>query len=199
VKRNFGTQGEDNTNQSGHSGYTTANRITENPRKTTRSRRYSNEELRRWGIPTPEEEALISDPHTFLDIAPYRRFITAPIQSLKGLLRSTAEGAILYWKKGDYIFDRTTKGNVPVWSTIARRYWKNQSIKEGAIDKWDVENVERMRNGLAPQRTNPRSGELESKELHHQPVPRSQGGGEFIEVWPEEHARIDPHRRLKKR
>jgi hypothetical protein len=54
-----------------------------------------------------------------------------------------------------------------------------------------------MKKGLAEQRINPTTAELESKELHH-PIPQRQGGKEFIEVWPEEHARIDPCRRLKK-
>jgi hypothetical protein len=39
---------------------------------------------------------LISDPHTFLDIAPYKRFITAPIASIKGLLQSQARGYVFH-------------------------------------------------------------------------------------------------------
>ena len=151
------------------------------------------------GIPTPEEEALISDPHTFLDLAPYKRFITAPVQSLKSLFTATAGDAIVYWRKGDDIFDLTTRGREPVWSTIARRYWKNESMKEGVLGKWDAENVQRMRKGLAPQRNNPKTGEIESMELHHHPVPRRHGGRDFIPVWPEDHARLDHYRRLKKR
>jgi hypothetical protein len=151
------------------------------------------------GIPTPEEEALVSDPHTFLDIAPYKRFITAPVQSLKSLLAASARDAILYWKKGDNIFDLTTKGREPVWSTIARRYWKNESIKGDALKKWDVENVWRMYEGRAPRRRNPKTGEIEGMELHHHPIPRRHGGRDFIEVWPDEHAELDHYRRLKKR
>jgi hypothetical protein len=44
---------------------------------------------------------LISDPHTFLDIAPYKRFITAPIASIKGLLQSQARGYVLHIKAPD--------------------------------------------------------------------------------------------------
>lgn len=38
---------------------------------------------------------LESDPHTLLDLAPYRRFITSPIGALKDLFRSTARDAVL--------------------------------------------------------------------------------------------------------
>ena len=51
------------------------------------------------GIPTPDEEALEADPHTYLDVVPYRRFLTAPVQSLKRLLWSHADDAILYAAK----------------------------------------------------------------------------------------------------
>jgi filamentous hemagglutinin len=46
---------------------------------------------------------------------------------------------------------------------------------------------------------NPETGIMESKELHHQPVPQRQGGKEFMEVWPDQHAEVDKYRRLKKR
>lgn len=68
------------------------------------------------GIPTPEEEALISDPHTFLDIAPYRRFITTPISALKDLFRATARDMILNAvRKGG-----TGPEQAPVRTTISK-------------------------------------------------------------------------------
>ena len=35
---------------------------------------------------------------------------------------------------------------------------------------------------------------LESKELHHTPIPKSKGGKEIIEVWPKEHEFLDEFR-----
>jgi hypothetical protein len=151
------------------------------------------------GIPTPEEQALVSDPHTFLDVTPYKRYITSPVQSLKSLFTPSARDAILYWKKGDDIFDRTTKGRLPAWKTIAQRYWKNESQRQGAVEKWGSENLARMKGGRAPQQINRKTAEMESRELHHHPIPQREGGREFMEVWPEEHAAIDPYRRLKRR
>lgn len=147
------------------------------------------------------------DPHTALDVIPYRRFITSPIESVKDLFRNLARDAVLNdikkqgtrWKVGDDHLAPTSKGVEPSWTTQARRYWKNEGSKEGAIDAWDSENVERMRKGLAPQRQNPDTGEWESRELHHTPVPRRDTGKEFIELWPVEHAEVDKYRRLKKR
>jgi hypothetical protein len=197
-KRNFGTQAEDQQNKAKSAAPSSADQTSHARYPVSGLRKHSNEELRRMGIPTPEEQALVSDPHTFLDVAPYKRYLTSPVQSLRGLFTGTAKDAILYWRKGDDIFDRTTKGKVPVWSTIARRYWKNESMKEGASEKWSRKNVDRMNRGLAPQQTNPRTGELESRELHHHPVARRHGGRDFIEVWPEEHAELDRYRRLKR-
>jgi len=108
TKRNFGTEAEANSNELKQSGHATGNRTTHDKHTEFRFRKYSNEELRRMGIPTPEEEALVSDPHTFLDLFPYRRFITAPIKAFRGLLWSWARGSVLSaakkkgtpWKRG---------------------------------------------------------------------------------------------------
>jgi len=153
-----------------------------------------------------DERGLEADPHTFLDVLPYRRFITSPVEAFKIVLRRTAQGQVLNatkkggtrWKVGDDHLAPTSKGNDPVWETQRARYWKNETAKEGASEKWSAENYDRMKDGRAPQRQNPNTGELESRELHHAPTPQREGGREFIEVWPEEHARIDPCRRLKK-
>lgn len=46
-------------------------------------------------------QALESDPHTFLDVMPFRRLVTSPIGYLKGLLRRQARDAVVYaTKKG---------------------------------------------------------------------------------------------------
>jgi hypothetical protein len=103
------------------------------------------------------------------------------------------------WKLGDDPLAPTAKGTEPAWPTQAGRHWKNEAAKEGAIKEWGAENVARMKRGLAPQRANPKTHELESRELHHGPIPQREGGKEFYGVWPEEHAGVDPYRRLRKR
>ncbi|CAN5612054.1 hypothetical protein BH11ARM2_BH11ARM2_32510 [soil metagenome] len=74
------------------------------------------------------------------------------------------------------------------------RYWKNQAALKGL--EYDVENRARMRRGRAPETEF--EGRMVSKELHHNPAQRDRGLLDFIEVWPHEHAAIDPRRRTGK-
>jgi filamentous hemagglutinin len=53
-----------------------------------------------------------------------------------------------------------------------------------------------MEQGLAPQRKNQLTGEMESMELHHDPAQRDGGMYDFVEYWPDEHANNDKFRRL---
>jgi len=53
-----------------------------------------------------------------------------------------------------------------------------------------------MRNGLAPQRINPMTGELESMELHHTPSQKDGGLFDVVKLWPDEHAAVDSNRYL---
>ncbi len=99
------------------------------------------------------------------------------------------------WKVGDDIYQKTAKGNFPSWSTIRARFWKNESAKDGASERYSAENLERMRRGSAPQRYNQDKGDLESMELSHEPIPARDGGTKFVPRWPQDHAEIDPFRR----
>jgi hypothetical protein len=56
----------------------------------------------------------------------------------------------------------------------------------------------KQRGWRGPQRVNPRTGEVETMELSHEPVPIREGGTKVVPRWPEEHAAVDPHRKLKK-
>jgi hypothetical protein len=51
-----------------------------------------------------------------------------------------------------------------------------------------------MKQGLAPQRINPITGQLESMELHHNPPQRQGGLFEVQKMWHDEHATVDPFR-----
>lgn len=55
-----------------------------------------NEQIRQ-----QDSVGLESDPHTLLDLAPYRRFITSPVEAFKDLLKSKAKDAILDIKEKD--------------------------------------------------------------------------------------------------
>lgn len=104
----------------------------------------------------------------------------------------TQASSVVGWETGESINNLTITAREPKWSTVRQRYWKNRahfpSEEDGTVE------IERMKRGLAPQRVNPRTGEVESKELHHIPAQKDGGRFDVIEVWPDEHSRIDPNR-----
>jgi hypothetical protein len=55
----------------------------------------------------------------------------------------------------------------------------------------------RARGWRGPQRANPKTGEPETMELSHEPVPLREGGTKVVPRWPADHAAVDPHRRVK--
>jgi hypothetical protein len=96
------------------------------------------------------------------------------------------------WSLGDPITNLTYRGNLPSWSTVRERYWKNEAYY--SQDQYSESNVSRMQQGLAPQRLNPLTGKWESMELHHV-IPQREGGlFDVVPVWPDEYARVDPYR-----
>lgn len=105
-------------------------------------------------------------------------------------LPSTVRG----WRLGDPINNLTSVGNIPSWSAVRARYWKNEALYYA--DNYSATNLQRMKQGLAPQRINPNTGRLESMELHHIPAQRDGGLFDVLKVWPDEHATIDPFRHL---
>jgi len=163
-------------------------------------------ELYRQAFEEPEP-GLESDPHTALDVIPYGRSLMTPLQALRNALWRMARGAAVSnikkggrrWKVGDDHLAPTPKGVEPSWTTQYKRYWKNRAAEKGSAEKWGAEGVDRMKKGQAPQRPNPKTGDPESCELHHTPIPRRGGGKEFTDLWPDEHAAVDKYRRLKKK
>jgi hypothetical protein len=97
------------------------------------------------------------------------------------------------WRVGESITNNTAKGNVPAWSTVRQRFWKNEAFYNEST--YSVSNLLRLKKGLAPQRLNPNTGLMESMELHHHILPQRFGGlFDFIKLWPEEHRKLDPFR-----
>ena len=99
------------------------------------------------------------------------------------------------WKVGDDVYAPTSRSNTPSWSTVRSRAWKNEAAAEGAAERYGAQNLPRMNRGLAPERFNPDKGGMEKMELSHEPIPARDGGREFVPRWPQDHARVDAHRR----
>ncbi|HQJ90442.1 MAG TPA: hypothetical protein PLB70_07490, partial [Paludibacteraceae bacterium] len=107
---------------------------------------------------------------------------------------TATEAAKTGWKVGEPITNLTAKGNVPAWSTVRQRFWKNEAFLNGST--YAESDLLRMQKGLAPQRLNPNTGLPESMELHHHIVPQRDGGlFDFMKVWPDEHRALDPFRK----
>mgnify|MGYP002078841803 CR=1 FL=1 len=125
-------------------------------------------------------------------------FMKKVIDPIVDGISKSSKGGRNGWKVGDDIFKPTSKGNEPAWSTTRERYWKNEAAKPNAEDVYDGKaNVERMRRGRAPQKYNPRTGKVESMELSHEPIPKRLGGKDTVPRWPDDHAKVDPRRRVK--
>jgi RHS repeat-associated protein len=118
---------------------------------------------------------------------------TAAEQSL--LQRTLSGTGRAGWRVGDDIYTPTASGKAPAWSTVQGRYWKNEAAKSGAAARWGDSNAARMARGRAPQRYNADKGGMESMELSHEPIPRRDGGLQFVPRWPQDHAAVDPYRR----
>jgi hypothetical protein len=98
------------------------------------------------------------------------------------------------WRRGDDVYAPTRAGTEPNWNTVRGRFWKNVASDPKQAAQWDAANLERMKQGLAPQRFNPDKGDVESMELSHEPVPKRDGGRDIVPRWPQDHAAVDPHR-----
>ena len=119
---------------------------------------------------------------------------TQLFRSFKPLGSIKATTGIKGWKVGDSINNLTLKGNIPSWSTVRQRHWKNRAYYHPK--KYTKQNLERMEKGLAEQRINALTGKLETKELHHFPAQKDGGLFDFNALWPDEHAFVDPYRHL---
>ncbi len=122
--------------------------------------------------------------------------VLSPVKNKVGRIAGTQAADTCGWKPGDSIINRTKSGNVPKWSTVRKRYWKNEALaqKINPTKSYSEENLKRMEKGLAPQRKV--NGQVESMELHHDPAQKDGGLFDFVEVWPDQHAKLDPNRIL---
>jgi len=152
------------------------------------------------GINIADAINVISDPDTTIEVkvavivllAVQAKYSASAVAS-KGP-KMTVANSTKGWRVGDPINNLTAKGNVPSWDTVRARYWKNEALNNSG--KYSAENLALMRKGGAPQRVNPTTKEMESKELHHDPPQRDGGLFDVEQVWPDEHAAQDPFRNV---
>lgn len=106
---------------------------------------------------------------------------------------------------GEHQMDPMRNGNPLSRSTENKRFWKNKAPfnreqyapKNGSADV----TTDQMRRGKPPQRFNqdrldtfPQSDGIESMEISHKPIARSEGGVQTRARWPQDHADIAPQR-----
>lgn len=102
------------------------------------------------------------------------------------------------WKRGEAIDKPMPDGSNPSWDVVRERYWKNRYEASKGTREFDAENMARMRRGSAPQDYNPKTGQMESRELHHVDPQRNGGSNgplNLREVTPDQHRALDPYRR----
>ena len=95
------------------------------------------------------------------------------------------------WKVGDPINAQTKKG-YPSWTTVQERYWKNRA-SSALPGEFSDGNIERMKAGNAP--LHPQLNV--PQELHHingRNIPDPHNISNLRELWPWEHAAVDPFR-----
>ena len=124
-----------------------------------------------------------------LALVPGARAFGKNATGLRGVERTLPKG----WSVGDDIYTLTKSGTQPAWSTVRGRFWKNEAASP-LVGTWNAENLDRMSNGMAPQRFNFDKGGLESMELSHEPIPFRDGGKTLVPRWPQDHAAVDPFR-----
>jgi len=104
------------------------------------------------------------------------------------------------WKLGEPIDKPMPDGSPPSWRTVRRRYWRNRwAASKGTGEFTDSTDIARMKRGQPPLDYNPRTGQMEPRELHH--IRQQQHGGDhsplnLVEVTPDQHAFVDPFRKI---
>jgi len=97
------------------------------------------------------------------------------------------------WSLGDDITALTKAGKEPSWTTVRKRYWKNEAYFNPEL--YSPYDLSQMRLGFAPLVS--LNGKLYPMELHHI-TPRRNGGSNAIDnliaLTPWDHAAIDKYR-----
>ncbi len=100
-------------------------------------------------------------------------------------------------EKGQFASDPDNPSDPSKYTTTDRRNdWKAEA--QNPTREYSAEDMARMARGEPPQRFNPNTGKVESMERSHEPIPRRNGGTATVPRWPDEHAKVDPDRKLPK-
>ncbi|HEY9109650.1 MAG TPA: LysM domain-containing protein, partial [Roseateles sp.] len=102
-------------------------------------------------------------------------------------------------KTGRYTIDPSNPRSPNTFNdSDRRREWKRiANDPNSRLDQAQRDEV-KARGWRGPQRLND-YGEIETMELSHEPIPLRDGGKNVEPKWPDEHAAVDKHRKLKKR
>jgi len=101
------------------------------------------------------------------------------------------------WKRGVAIDKPLPNGDAPKWGTVRSRYWKNRAEASKKSGEFTADNMRRMQKANAPLDYNPRTGNFESRELHHVNPQRAGGANNPInlcELTPDQHGAVDAFR-----
>jgi hypothetical protein len=122
-----------------------------------------------------------------------------PNDPVKNLNPPYFESGRLRDEKGRFISDPNNPPSPNSFTDAQRRAaWKEiYNDPNSGLTQEERQQI-KARGWRGPQRINPTSGELETMELSHEPIPLRKGGKEVVPRWPADHAAVDPHRHLKK-
>jgi RHS repeat-associated protein len=123
----------------------------------------------------------------------------SPVNAVKSILNWFGRGGFPKWRRGEPIDKVMPNGEYPSWDVVRSRYWKNRYESTKSTGEFSKANQARMRSGQAPLDKNPRTGKLESRELHHNDPQRNMnsdrhGPLNLREVTPDQHRALDPYR-----
>ena len=109
---------------------------------------------------------------------------------------AAAFGARLRGPDGRFIVDPNAPKVDNAWTDAMRR---RTACDSGGLSSplTPAERQEVIERGYrGPQRINPWTGQIETMELSHEPVPRRDSSTNVVPRWPDDHAAVDPNRKL---
>jgi hypothetical protein len=100
---------------------------------------------------------------------------------------------------GRFVSDPNNPPSPNSWTDANRRAAWRELVEDPNSPLTPAQKQQVIDRGYrGPQRINPTTGEAETMELSHEPVPRRNGGTNVVPRWPKDHAAVDPNRQLPK-
>jgi len=99
---------------------------------------------------------------------------------------------------GRFIADASNPRSPFTFTDAQRRAeWRRLAEDPNSPLTTEQREIVRERGWRGPQQINPRTGEMETMELSHEPIPLRNGGTKVVPRWPDDHAAVDPNRHVK--